>query len=127
MVSFLLLVGAFGLFEVALRSSGNEDLARTMAVNTFVFGEMFYLFNCRSLTRSFWQLGVLSNGWLWTGVGIMVVLQAVFTYLPVFNSIFRTHPMGAGHWTMVLGYSAMISVIVGMEKRVSARRRKTGG
>ena len=25
------------------------DVARTVAVNMFVFGEMFYLFNCRSL------------------------------------------------------------------------------
>jgi len=122
LVSLLLLIGAFGLFEVALGSSGNEDLARTMAVNTFVFGEMFYLFNCRSLTRSFRELGVFSNRWLWGGVAVMVGLQAVFTYLPVFNIIFRTHPMGVVHWAMVLGYSLLISWIVGMEKR--ARRRQ---
>jgi cation-transporting P-type ATPase F len=124
MVSLLLLIGAFGLFEIELRSSGNEDLARTMAVNTFVFGEMFYLFNCRSLRRSFWQLGVFSNGWLWAGVALMVVLQMVFTYTPVFNAIFRTHPIRMDHWGMVLGYSALISWIVGMEKRVRRRQPK---
>ncbi|UCG12456.1 MAG: HAD-IC family P-type ATPase, partial [Deltaproteobacteria bacterium] len=34
LVSFLLLVGAFGLFELELRASHNENLARTIAVNT---------------------------------------------------------------------------------------------
>ncbi|MBW1671453.1 MAG: cation-transporting P-type ATPase [Deltaproteobacteria bacterium] len=122
LVSLLLLIGAFGLFEMELRSSGNEDLARTMAVNTFVFGEMFYLFNCRSLTRSFWQLGVFSNVWLWGGITVMTGLQALFTYSPVFNTIFRSHPMGIVHWALVLGYSALISLITGVEKL--ARRRQ---
>ena len=122
LVSLLLLIGAFGLFEMELRSSGNEDLARTMAVNTFVFGEMFYLFNCRSLTRSFWQLGVFSNVWLLGGITVMTGLQALFTYSPVFNTIFRSHPMGIVHWALVLGYSALISLITGVEKL--ARRRQ---
>jgi cation-transporting P-type ATPase F len=122
LVSLLFLIGAFGLFELELRSSGNEDLARTMAVNTFVFGEMFYLFNCRSLTRSSWQLGLFSNGWLWGGVAVMAGLQALFTYTPLFNTIFRSHPMGMVHWGLVLGYSALISWIVGIEKL--ARRRQ---
>jgi len=116
LVSLLLLIGAFGLFEMEFRSSGNGDLARTLAVNTFVFGEMFYLFNCRSLTRSFWKLGLFSNGWLWGGVVLMTGLQALFTYTPVFNTIFRSQPMGIVHWAMVLGYSALISCIIGIEK-----------
>jgi Ca2+-transporting ATPase len=121
LVSFLLLIGAFGLFEVELRASHNEDLARTIAVNTFVFGEMFYLFNCRSLSRSSWQLGFFSNRWLWGGVSVMVVLQALFTYIPVFNAVFQTQPMGILHWAMVLGYSALISGIVGIEKLLRRR------
>jgi len=122
LVSILLLIGAFGLFQMELRSSGNEDLARTMAVNTFVFGEMFYLFNCRSLSRSFWKLGVFSNSWLWGGVAVMTGLQVLFTYTPVFNTIFRSQPMEIAHWGLVLGYSALISWIVGLEK--FARRRR---
>ncbi|MDY6837052.1 MAG: cation-transporting P-type ATPase [Thermodesulfobacteriota bacterium] len=122
LVSLLLLIGAFGLFQIEMHASGNEDVARTMAVNTFVFGEMFYLFNCRSLSRSPVQLGFFSNRWLWGGVVVMAALQALFTYAPVLNGIFRTQPMGIGHWAMVLGYSALMSWIVAMEKL--ARRRQ---
>jgi Ca2+-transporting ATPase len=124
LVSVLLLIGAFGLFEVELRASHNEDLARTIAVNTFVFGEMFYLFNCRSLSRSSWQLGFFSNRWLWGGVAVMAGLQALFTYAPVFNAVFQSHSMGILHWAMVLGYSALISGIVGIEKLLRRRQQE---
>ena len=122
LVSLLLLIGAFGLFEVALRTSGNQDLARTMAVNTFVFGEMFYLFNCRSLSRPARKLGLFSNRWLWGGVGVMANLQVLFTYVPLFNTLFQSHPMGVAHWGLVLGYSALISWVIGMEKKRARRR-----
>jgi Ca2+-transporting ATPase len=77
---------------------------------------MFYLFNCRSLTLSTWGLGIFSNRWLWGGVFIMAALQVVFTYMPVFNTIFQSHPMGFRHWGMVLGYSALIMLVVAFEK-----------
>ncbi len=124
LVSVLLLIGAFGLFEMELHASGNEDLARTVVVNTFVFVEMFYLFNCRSLSRSHWELGFFSNRWLWAGVVVMAGLQALFTYTPVLNSIFQSHPMEIVHWTMVLGYSALVSGIVGIAKFAGRRRAK---
>jgi cation-transporting ATPase F len=116
LVSVLLLIGAFGLFELEIITSGNENLARTIAVNTFVFSEMFYLFNCRSLTLSTLSLGLFSNRWLWGGVFVMTALQVVFTYTPVFNNIFQSHPMGLRHWAMVLGYSGLIMLTVAFEK-----------
>ncbi|MDD5108185.1 MAG: cation transporting ATPase C-terminal domain-containing protein [Candidatus Omnitrophica bacterium] len=33
-----------------------------------VFGELFHLFSCRSLTRSMSALGVFSNRWIFFGV-----------------------------------------------------------
>ncbi|MEA3415718.1 MAG: cation-transporting P-type ATPase [Thermodesulfobacteriota bacterium] len=117
LVSFLLLVGAFGLFnlELLLRD-GDVELARTLAVNVFVFGEMFYLFNCRSITNSMWRLGVFSNKWLIAGVAMMTLLQLVYTYTPLFNKIFESRPMGISEWAMVIGNSALIYIIVGFEK-----------
>lgn len=126
LVSLLLQMGAFGLFELELHVSGNEDLARTVAVNMFVFGEMFYLFNCRSLSRSCCQLGFFSNRWLWGGVALTAGLQVLFTYAPILNVIFRSHPIRILHWAMVLGCSALISGIVGIEKLTRRRQRNTG-
>ena len=42
--------------------------ARTAAINVFVVGELFYLFNCRSLEHSMFRVGALSNHWVTGGV-----------------------------------------------------------
>ena len=38
-----------------------------MAVNVIVMVLVFYLFNCRSLTRSMFAVGVFSNPWVIVG------------------------------------------------------------
>ncbi len=123
MVSILLVMGAFGLFklELALRG-GDEALARTLAVNVFVFGEMLYLFNCRSMTQPFWKLGWFSNRLFWAGVAIMTGLQLLYTYLPVLNKVFQSAPLGLAEWALVLGNSLLIYCVVEIEKWVRRRR-----
>jgi Ca2+-transporting ATPase len=123
MVSLLLVIGAFGLFKLELvLTGGNEALARTLAVNVFVFGEMFYLFNCRSMTHPVWTLGLFSNPLLWVGVGIMIIMQLIYTYLPVFNTIFQSAPMGFKEWGLVLTNSSLIFILVEIEKKISRKR-----
>lgn len=124
LVGLMLLAGAFGLFEWALLQSGNEAMARTVAVNVFVFGELFYLLNCRSLTHSMFALGVFTNRWLWLGVSGMVALQLLFTYHPVMHRIFGSEPLGLHAWTLIIGVGMAIYTVVGIEKWI--QRRPTG-
>jgi cation-transporting ATPase F len=99
-VGLLLLAGAFGLFEWELMTGASVAEARTVAVNVFVLVELFYLFNCRSLTQSVFRLGFFSNPLLFGGVAIMLILQVMFIYLPAMNLMFHSAPMGpgAGYW-----------------------------
>ena len=76
-VGTLILIGAFGLFELELAEGNTIAQARTVAVNAVVAVALFYLFNCRSLTRSVFQIGFFSNPWVIAGVVGMVVLQAL--------------------------------------------------
>jgi Ca2+-transporting ATPase len=123
LVSVLLVIGAFGLFKLKLVLHGqNEDLARTLAVNVFVFGEMFYLFTCRSITHPIWTLGFWSNKFFWPGVAVMTLLQLIYTYVPFFNTIFRSAPMGLLDWSMVLANSLVIFIAVETEKWIRRRR-----
>jgi magnesium-transporting ATPase (P-type) len=118
LVSVLLLVGAYGLFLLELRQGHSLAEARTVAVNVFVVVEMFYLFNCRSLTRSFVSVGVFSNPWVWVGSGIMLLLQLLLTYLPVMNRLFGTAPIGVTEWGWIFLFGWLASMIVGAEKRL---------
>lgn len=121
LVGILLLIGAFGLFEWALSQGVSEDAARTIAVNVFVFGELFYLFNCRSLTRSMLAVGLFSNRWLLIGVAIMIVLQLAFTYVPLMNTIFHSAPIDPVWWLSILGVGLAIYLIVEAEKWLRRR------
>ncbi len=123
-VSAILLIGAFGSFEWALgkgaewgRDEAASDAhARTVAVNVFVMVELFYLFNCRSLTKSMFQLGMFSNLWIWVGAGSMVALQLLFTYAPFMNRFFHSAAIGWDAWWRILLTAVVAYLIVGLEK-----------
>ncbi len=129
LVSLLLLIFSFSLFEWAELSGKSLANARTMAVNVFVFGEMFYLLNCRSLTHSMFRLGVFSNRWLIFGILTMTVLQIFLTYVPVMNTLFGTAPISLLQWMAIIASGLVIYVVVGLEKawrRSAAKKRNEG-
>lgn len=121
LVGVLLLVGSFGLFEWELHQGRSIAVARTCAVNIFVFGELFYLFNCRSLRHSFFSLGMFSNRWLLAGVGITIVLQIMFTYLPFMNTAFGSQPITLEEWGIIIIASLVVFSIIETEKWLRRR------
>ncbi|QNM97894.1 cation-translocating P-type ATPase [Chitinimonas koreensis] len=124
LVSVLLLVGVFGLFEWALRQGQPPAVARTVASNALVLVELAYLFNCRSLGQPCWRLGWFANRWIWLGSAAMVALQLAFTYLPLFNRVFQTAPLELGHWAVIVAYALGCGLLVEAEKRRRPSRRK---
>ncbi len=119
LVSFLLLIGCFGLFKW-FYTFKEADLAKaqTVASNVIVIGEMFYLFNCRSLTRSMFHLGLFSNPAVIYGSLAMLGLQLLFTYAPFMNAMFHTAPVVWETWVVLAVFGAAIYVIVEIEKRL---------
>ena len=116
-VGVLLLVGAFGGFWYVQTLGYSQEVARTVAVNIFVFGEMFYLFNCRSLKHSMFKIGLFSNMWLIYGVLGMAFLQILFTYVPFMNTIFKSAPLGLFEWMLIFISSGSIYLVVEFEKK----------
>ncbi|MCB1940518.1 MAG: cation transporting ATPase C-terminal domain-containing protein, partial [Candidatus Accumulibacter sp.] len=121
MVGVMLLGGAFGLFEWALLRGASEEQARTIAVNVFAVGQSFYLLNCRSLRWSMFHLGLLSNPWIWAGIGTMMLAQLAFTYLPLFNRLFHTAPIAAFDWLPISAVG--LTIYLAMELEKTYRRR----
>jgi len=121
LVGVLLLAGAFGLFEYAQHIKYTVAEARTVAANVFVFGEVFYLFNCRSLTLPSWRSSLKTNRFLLGGVGLMIALQLLYTYLPAMNRLFSTAPVSPESWGWVIGAGIAIHVIVESEKWIRPR------
>ncbi|MBN2216034.1 MAG: cation transporting ATPase C-terminal domain-containing protein, partial [Pirellulales bacterium] len=121
LVSILLCAGAFALFKIELLNGASQKQAWTVVTAVFVFGEAFYLFNCRSLNRSAMSVGLFSNPWIWGGVVAMTLLQIAFTYAPAMNTLFHSAPIGVASWFRVLGVGLLIYTVVGFEKWIVSR------
>ncbi len=126
LVGILLLIGAFGLFEWELARGASIEQARTVAVNAFVIMELFYLFNCRSLTKSIFQLGFFTNMWVFGGVAIMLFVQLGYTYLPFMNRLFQSAPVSFGAWARIITAGFLTYIIVEFEKRLRLRMSRSG-
>lgn len=121
-VGFLLLLGTFGLFAYEQSNGAGVKEARTVAVNMLVMGELFYLFNCRSLTKSVFEVGFFSNFWVFGGAGLMFVLQLLFTYMPFMNKAFHSSPISPDAWGRIVSAGVLVMLVVGMEKWIVRRK-----
>ncbi len=122
-VSALMVVGTFGMFGWAEARNLPIETARTMVVNTLVVMEIFYLFSVRyvhgpSLT---WR-GVFGTPAVLIGVGIVVLVQFAFTYLPPMQAVFGTRDLSIGDGVAIVGVGVALLVIVEIEKRLFGRR-----
>ncbi len=117
LVSVLLVLGSWWVFDYEQANGASLEVSRTAALNVFVAVEAFYLFSCRSLTEPVWRVGFFTNTWLLVGVAVQVLGQIAITYVPVMNRIFQTAPLGWEVWIRILLVAAVASVVVGIDKR----------
>ena len=118
LVGTMLLAGAYVLYTWELETGASVEQARTVAVNVFVIMELFYLFNCRSLEKSIFQLGLFSNIWVLGGVFAMLTLQVLYTYLPLMNRLFQSTAIGPDSWGRIMAAGLAGYFIVETEKKV---------
>jgi magnesium-transporting ATPase (P-type) len=119
MVSVLFVVGTFALFRWQLDAGATLELARTVAVNTIVMCEIFYLFNVRRMGRA----GSGGSSLLDLRPAIVasllvLLLQAAFTYLPSMQHLFGTAPLSLWHWLVITGVAFGVYLVVEIEKRL---------
>jgi potassium/sodium efflux P-type ATPase len=115
-VSFLIGGLTLGVFNY-LRSNGLDDMtARTVAVNTLVFGQLFYLFNCRRIKYPSLGKGFFSNKFAFMAAGALLLLQMAFVYIPFMNTFFKTNPIDLSYWLYPLAAGLIVFFLVELEK-----------
>jgi calcium-translocating P-type ATPase len=121
-VGAVLTAGTFLLYNWVLQSTGQEDLARTMAVNVLVAGQLTYLYNCRRWQQSSLSPSVLfTNLWAWLASGMLLIMQLLFTYLPAAQSIFSTTALPLDYWLIVIAFGILVFFLVETEKLITRR------
>ena len=122
-VSVLLTLGVVALFLWELARGDSLETARTVAVNALVMGEIAYLFNCRYLLAPVrnWQ-DFTGNRYVLLSIGILMVIQAGFTYLPFMQKMFGVVALDAAAWGLIAGFGVLLFVVIEIEKRLIRRR-----
>ncbi len=118
-VSIILLVGTFGLFLWEREQGASIELARTVAVNTLVMFEIFYLFNSRYITANVLNVnGLLGNTYALMAVGVLLVFQMLFTYLGPMQTLFGTTGIDINAWMRIILVASSVLFLVEFEKYV---------
>ena len=105
-----------------------DELARAVAVNALVIGQVFYLLNSRyKLDSSLSLTAHLGNKYLAMGVGAVVVLQLLFTYAPPFQELFETAAIPLRVWPWLFAGGFVFFLVVEAEKLIIRTMRRPPG
>ncbi|WP_455376072.1 cation-transporting P-type ATPase [Kaarinaea lacus] len=116
-VSLILVAGTFGLFLWERNNGASIELARTVAVNTLVFFEIFYLFCVRYLIApALTKQGLTGNRYALYAIGLLIFFQLALTYFGPMQLLFSTADMNIEAWLRVIVVSSSVLFLVEIEK-----------
>ena len=116
-VSVLFVAGIFAMYSWAIQRGHDVAMARTLAVNTLVVMEVFYLFAVRYLdSASITLRGVMGTPVVLVSVGLVVVLQMTFTYAPFMHRFFDSRPVALEDGVLVVVTGVAVLLVLEAEK-----------
>ncbi len=121
-VSLILVAGTFGLFLWERDQGASIEFARTIAVNTLVMFEIFYLFNSRFLLANSLSIeGLTGNRYVLLAIGLLIVIQLAFTYAAPMQHLFATTDIGLNDWLRIIAIGSSVLILVELEKAIIRR------
>jgi len=103
-----------------------DDLARAVAVNALVIGQVFYLLNSRyKLDSSLSFKAHLGNQYLLFGIVAVLILQLLFTYAPPLQTLFETAAIPLWVWPWLVLGGLVFFLVVEAEKLIVRISRPT--
>ena len=116
-VAVILMIGTFGLYLYEIEAGHSPEVARTVAVTTLVFFEIFYLFKSRYISNPVFNLkGLTGNPCVLLAIAVLILFQLAFTYLPVLQHLFGTDAIPVEMWLRIVLVSSSVLFLVEIEK-----------
>jgi magnesium-transporting ATPase (P-type) len=79
--------------------------------------EIFYLFSARHLLApALTYEGICGNCYVLYAIGLLIIFQLGFTYLPPMQTLFHTTSMTAEAWLRVIVVASSVLILVEIEK-----------
>jgi Ca2+-transporting ATPase len=104
------------LFTQGYAIAAGSPQWQTMVFTVLTLLQMGHVLAIRSERLSLFEQGVFTNLPLVGAVAITIMLQLATIYLPLLNPIFHTAPLSAGELAFCFALSALIFVLVEIEK-----------
>eukprot|EP01106_Pelomyxa_sp_JSP_P012932 TRINITY_DN3719_c0_g1_i2.p1 TRINITY_DN3719_c0_g1~~TRINITY_DN3719_c0_g1_i2.p1 ORF type:complete len:169 (-),score=36.47 TRINITY_DN3719_c0_g1_i2:82-588(-) len=128
MSAFIMVVGTMSIFlwtipgsykALAEMNEASKN-ATTVGFTTFVMFQLFNAYNCRSLSKSVFSLGLLSNVYLLLSVGAALLTQMAVIYVPFLQLVFKTEALSWPDLLRCIGVASLVFVADEIWKLVAA-------
>ena len=111
-VGVIMAAGTLYVLDASLTGgliAGTGDLryAQTMAFTTLMMFQLYNVFNARSDETSAFK-GLFTNVWLWSAVGLSLVLHVAVIYVPFLQQAFSTTPLAPGDWLLCASVASSV-------------------
>lgn len=120
-ISVMMMIGTLSMFIYGLDQTASRMRSQTIAFTTMAMFQVFNSLNCRSRTKSIFELGVFTNKYLIGAIITSVILQILAVSLPIFNLLLGTTPLSFIDWILIVLVSS--SVFIGDEIRKFIQKR----
>jgi len=90
--------------------------AWTISLTVLAVFQWFNAWNCRSESKSFFQMNFFSNTYLLVATVVVISLQMVAVYTPFFQRFLHTTPLGISEWLMIVPIAASIVAVEEIRK-----------
>jgi Ca2+-transporting ATPase len=126
-VGAVMAAGTLFVLDAALpgglvEGSGSIQYGQTMAFTVLMMFQLFNVFNARSDETSAF-VGLFDNPWLWTAVGVSLVLHVGVIYLPFLQQAFSTVALSTGDWILCTIVASSVLWLRELAKMVARTRQ----
>ncbi|KAJ3356281.1 High affinity Ca2+/Mn2+ P-type ATPase-like protein [Entophlyctis luteolus] len=122
--AFCIVVGTFYVYRSEVASNSSSARITTMTFTCFVLFDMFNSLACRSVSRSIFSLGPLTNQMLNVAVGLCLMGQLLVIYMPFFQRIFQTEALRVTDLVYLL---CLTSSVLWIDEARKMLKRRRGG
>jgi Ca2+-transporting ATPase len=114
LVAVVMMVGTLYLFKDYVGADMTK--AWTIALTTLAVFQWFNAWNCRSDTRSIFQMDPFSNKYLIGATTIVIVLQILALHTSFLQSILHTTPLTFSEWIGIVAIASSILIAEELRK-----------
>jgi P-type Ca2+ transporter type 2C len=113
----LIALSTLAVFISVQYFTGQIVIARTSAFVTLVVAQLMHVFECKSESKSIFEIPIFNNIFLVLAVACSAGMILAVVYMPFLQPIFKTVPLSLNEWAFVLGFSSLGPALSGLFRK----------